>query len=274
MARRGLLDPERHEGWVWTRVMWAICALLTWLPRGAHLEETYSTAGIVLTSGRVGLTRWIIFSPPTAWAVFGALVAGALLVAVGRWVRVGMALYLTASCLLLFHEGLNMKAYDRLMFWQGLSILLAPAAAARTVEGNPGARLMMLLTYCGLYGMTGWNKILEEPRWWQGLPLAYDLLDRNFAGGALAAWMSDKMWLVAPMAWVTLIFEASFPVLAWVRRLRPWLLLIAGSFHLGIMVLMNVNTFSLVALSAYPVLLEPEDFARLRDGLKRILRIQ
>lgn len=266
------LDPERHEGWVWMRVAWAVCALLTWLPRGTHLEQTYSSAGIVVESGRIALTKYVIFSPSTAWMVFAGLVLGALLVAVGRLTRPGLLLYIACSCALLFSEGLNMKAYDRLMFWQALALLLAPAGAARTVDGNPGARFMLILSYCGLYGMTGWNKILEEPRWWQGLPLAYDLLDRNFGGRALGVWLSDKLWIVAPMSWITLVFEASFPLLVWVRRLRPWLLLIAGSFHLGIMLLMNVNTFSLVALAAYPVLLEPADFARIRDRLRAIVR--
>jgi hypothetical protein len=252
------MRPERHLGWPVFRVLFAVAGLLTWLPRAAHLTETYSSAGIVIAAGRVPLAETAVWSPTTAWALWGATVLGLLLVGAGRLVRVGLLLFALAACALMFEEGLNMKAYDRLMLWQAFALLLAPAAAARVQDGSPVARYTLTLTYCGLYGMTGWNKILEEPLWWRGVPLAYDLVERNFGGKPLGIWLSGHIWMLAPMCWLTLIFEAGFPLLVWVRRVNPWLLALGAFFHAMTVLTLHVNTFGLVATAAYPVLLFPE----------------
>ncbi len=266
------MRPERHEGWPVFRALFALSGLLTWLPRAAHLEETYSSAGIVVAAGRVPLSEWVVWSPGTAWAIYAGLVGGLLLVGAGRLVRPGLALFVVGSLALMFAEGLNMKAYDRLMFWQAVALFLAPAAGARPQEGLPVARYTLTLTYCGLYGMTGWNKILEEPAWWRGVPLAYDFIERNFGLKPMGAFLSAWPWLLAPMCWLTLIFEASFPLLIWLRRAQPWLLGLAACFHAVTVMTLHVNTFGLVAVAAYPALLHPESWARLYAWLGARLR--
>lgn len=266
------MAPERHEGWPVFRALFALAGLLTWLPRAAHLEETYSSAGVVVAAGRVPLTEHVVWSPGTAWGIWGALVLGLLLVGLGRLVRPGLLLFVLGSFALMFAEGLNMKAYDRLMFWQALALFLAPAAASRPELGSPVARYTLILTYCGLYGMTGWNKILEEPDWWRGLPLAYDFVERNFGGKAVGAFLSGYPWLLAPLCWLTLIFEGGFPLLVWWRRAQPWLLGLGLAFHAATVLTLHVNTFGLVAVAAYPVILHPQSWARLWAWAAALLR--
>jgi hypothetical protein len=70
-----------------------------------------------------------------------------------------------------------------------------------------------------------------------------------------------------PMSWVTLVFEAGFPVLWCFKRVRPWLLLAGLGFHLGILLLMNVPNFTAASLALYPVLVLPADYLRYRNGV-------
>jgi len=257
------LRHETHRGWAWFRVLFAVAGLMTWLPRGTHVVETYSSAGIPLVAGHVKITNWVIWSPPSAWFLYLLLVLSLLLVGVGRLRRVGLVSFVVASCALMFAEGLNMKAYDRLLFWQAVMLFLSPGAGSGRHAGSPGARYALLLVYCGMYGSTGWNKILGEPRWWSGLPLQYDFVHRNFGGLPLGVWLSDKAYLVAPMSWATLIWEGGFPVFIWFKRLVPLVLATGALFHLFILFTLDANTFSYVAVAAYPVLLSPVQFERL-----------
>jgi hypothetical protein len=258
------LAPERHEGWPWFRIGFAAAGLLTWLPRATHIVEAHSSAGIVIAAGRIPLSEWVIWSPPTAWALWGLTLASLLVVGIGRWVRPALVVYVACACALLFAEGLNMKAFDRLMLWQAMVLFLAPGAAVRVVEGTPTARYTLLLVYVGLYGMTGWNKLLEEPEWWTGKPLAYDFVELRFGGTVLGSWASGQPWLLKPMSWMTLIFEGGFPLFALIPRLRAWALFVGLGFHVFVALGLNVNTFSYVAVAAYPVLLDPARFAWLR----------
>ena len=256
------LKHETHRGWAWFRVLFAFAALLTWVPRGPHVVETYSSEGIPLLAGHVKITNLVIWSPTTAWFLYALLIASLLCVGIGRLRRVGLVGFVVSSCALMFAEGLNMKAYDRLLFWQAVMLFLSPGAGSGRTSGPPAARYAMLLVYCGLYGSTGWNKILGEPRWWSGLPLQYDFVHRQFGGLPLGVWLSDKAFLVAPMSWATLIWEGGFPLLIWFKRLAPIVLAVGAVFHLLILFTLDANTFSFVAVAAYPVLLNARQFDR------------
>lgn len=245
-------------------MLFAIAALATWLPRGLHLHETYSSAGPLVVNGAFPLTRVLILTPNTATAAFVVMIAALLFVLAGRLPRLGTVLYLLVSTAFLLHEGMNTKAYDRLLFWQGLVLLAAPGGGDGGRLGSPFARYAMMIVYAGLYGHTGLHKVLEEPRWWQGTPLAYSLVDLNFGGTIVGSWMSGIPSAMLAMSWFTLAFECLFPLLLWIRPIRPALLLAGFSLHVGILVTMNVGTFSLVAIVPYLILLDVRQYETLR----------
>lgn len=265
----GWLDPEVHPAWGPTRVLFAVAALATWLPRGLHLHETYSSAGPLVVNGAFPLTRVLILTPATATTAFVVMVFGLLLVLSGRFPRVGTALYLVVSTAFCLHEGMNMKAYDRLMFWQGLVLLTAPGGGDGKRLGSPFARYAMMIVYAGLYGHTGFHKVVDEPLWWTGTPLAYALVDLNFGGTIVGSWMSGIPSAMLAMSWFTLAFECLFPLLLWIRPVRPALLAAGLSLHVGILFTMNVGTFSLVAIVPYLVLLDVRQYETLRRWWRR-----
>lgn len=272
-----LFRPRWAGMWAPTRVAYALVGLLTQLPRAAGIGDAYGATDMVFSRGPFYLAEAWVLTPTSAWAVWAAGVLGLLaLLWGGRLAKPGLVLWLVASWVLLSAEALNIKAYDRLLTWTAFGLLLAPIGERDLDQRwcSPVARWFLLVVYGGLYGSTGWLKLLEEPAWRDGSALAYHLVHNQFGGGALAAWVSTRTWLVAPMSWFTVAFEALFPALVLVRWLNPWLLGAGVLMHLGIFALMDVGPFSFVALAAYPALLHPEvGLAAWSEGRRRMARV-
>jgi hypothetical protein len=256
-----LFEPVWAGGWAATRVIYAVVCLAFFVPRAWALADAYAAPDMVFSAFPFYLADHVRLTLRTAWILWFGGVAGLLaILAGGRWMRPGLLLWVFCNWVLLAEEAVNIKAHDRLGLWIALGLLISPAGGRGLTQAwrSPAARWYLLIVYCGIYGSTGWLKLLDEPAWFKGDVLAYHLVHRHFAGGPLAAWLSGQPWLTRPMGWTTVIFEASFPLWCWFRRTNPWVLLVAASFHLGVAVLMNVGPFSFIALSSYPVLLHPE----------------
>ena len=132
----------------------------------------------------------------------------------GRVAKPGLVLWLLTTTVLLVNETLNIKAYDRLNLWLCLAFLLAPIGerALQHKWRSPEARWVLLITFCALYGSTGWLKALKEPTWWTtGDVLAYHMLHPYFGMKPIGVWVSGQQWLVVPLCWITVVFEAGFP---------------------------------------------------------------
>ena len=265
-----LFAPQWAGGWVVARVVFAAALLATHLPRAAGIGDVYGVQDILFTMGPLTLNQTIVWSEGSAWALWGGglLGLGGLLFG-GRAAKPGLLLWLVTTALLLVNETLNIKAYDRLNLWLCLAFFLAPIGE-RTLQDkwrSPVARWVLLIIFCGLYGSTGWLKALKEPSWWTtGDVLAYHLLHPYFGMKPIGVWVSAQPWIVLPLCWATVLFEASFPFLVWWRRTNPWLLLAGLLMHLGIGLFMNVGPFSYVALAAYPALLRPELAQKIYEG--------
>ena len=262
-----LYAPVWAGGWAVQRVALAIAALATLIPRHRWIEDAYAAPDMIFARPPFWMAHHWILTPASATALWGAGIAGLLaLLWGGRLAKPGLVLWLVACWLMLAAEALNIKAYDRLLTWIALATLLAPIGE-RGLMGqsrSPYPRWVLLLVFSAIYGSTGWLKLTQAgAHWWDGSALANNLVDLNFAGGTLGAWVSGQGWLLRPMSWLTVGFEAGFPLLIWFRRTNPWILLVGLCMHVGILSLMNVGPFSYVALAAYPALLHPDAAAAL-----------
>jgi len=266
MAESSLSDrvfaPHWAGGWALARVLFALALLSAHLPRAAGIGDVFGAQDLLFTMGPLTLNNYIILSEGSAWGLWiaGLVGLGGLLFG-GRLAKPGLAVWLLTTAVLLVNETLNIKAYDRLTLWLCLAFFLSPMGE-RSLQNkwrSPVARWMVLITFIALYGSTGWLKALKEPTWWtNGDVLAYHMLHPYFGMKPIGVWASTQKWLLLPLCWATVIFEAAFPVLVWWRRVNPWLLLVGALMHLGIRIFMYVGPFSYVALAAYPVLLHPE----------------
>src|SRR5262249_34826692 len=100
-----------------------------------------------------------------------------------------------------------------------------------------------------IYAMAGLAK-LQGPSWWTGVALWKTMTTGEFAGlnfTALAAWPI----VINVLTHASLLLELLYPVLIWVKLLRPLMLASIAVLHLGIAVTNpGLAEFALVMLSA------------------------
>jgi hypothetical protein len=263
-----LFAPQWAGGWTAMRLAYVAAALITIVPTARFIEDAYGAQDAVFSHPPLRLNDVYHPTLAEAWGWWGGAVLGLLALGWGgRLARPGLLLYLVCLWVYLGAEAMNTKAYHRLLTWEALALLFAPIGERTLTEKwrSPFARYVLLLVFMAMYGSTGWLKALHEPAWIDGSVLQHHLVDLHFGVKPLGAWVSGQRWLTAPMGWITVIFEAFFPLLILFRRLSLPTLLVGASFHVGIALMMEIDAFSWVALAAYPVLLHPE----VAEGLYR-----
>jgi len=123
-----------------------------------------------------------------------------------------------------------------------------PGVPRATVSANLALRLIQLHLVV-IYGMAGLAKI-QGPSWWNGIALWKTMTTGEFVVldfTALAAWPL----LVNLLTHVSLALELLYPVLIWVRIVRPLLLAGIAALHVGIAVTNpGLTEFALAMIAA------------------------
>lgn len=256
-----LFAPRWAGGWTLSRWLFTAAALDAHLGRVGSVQDALVAPDLVLSSGPARIADHVLLGSSGAWALWAAGLVGLVGLGVGgRFAKPGLVLWFLAHAALLVAMGLNIRAPERLFVLVTIGLLLAPVhergltAKAR----SPVARWFLIVVFASLYGSTGWMKLLEEPAWWTGEALRYDLVDRHHAGGALAAWLSGQPALCRLFGWGTITFEAGFPFLIGLAPLTPYLLAAGLAMHLSIGLLMDVGSLGTLSMAMYPVLLDPD----------------
>jgi hypothetical protein len=200
-----------------------------------------------------------LLGAPAAWALWGAGLLGPFALCWGgRLAHPGLFAFALCHFGLIVSMGLSFRAPERLLLWLCLLLPFGPIDERGLMHKarSPHPRFALMILFASLYGSTGLKKAMQ-PGWWSGEILALDLLDRWHAGGPLALWLSGHARLVQAASVFTILVELSWPLLVWGRRANPWLLAAGLALHLGIGVVMDVGMLGWLALSMYPVLLDP-----------------
>jgi predicted DCC family thiol-disulfide oxidoreductase YuxK len=106
-----------------------------------------------------------------------------------------------------------------------------PGAPAPTVSANLALRLIQLHLAL-IYGTAGLAK-LQGQAWWGGTAIWGMLASGEFRGADLT-WLAAFPWLLNLLTHGTIFLEIGYPVLVWVRPLRPLLLAAVVALHAGI----------------------------------------
>ena len=124
---------------------------------------------------------------------------------------------------------------------------VAPGAPAATVSARLSLRLIQLHLVL-IYGSAGLSKLMG-PEWWDGTAMQMIVLTPEFRRFDLTGLLAYPA-LLALATHGGLCLEISYPVLIWVRKLRPLLLVAVASMHLGIDLLLGLTEFGLAMLAA------------------------
>lgn len=109
-------------------------------------------------------------------------------------------------------------------------------------------RLLQLEVTVG-YALSGWAKV-RGSTWRDGSAVARALRIEDLQRLAVPEWVFSSGLLTA-LTWATLAFEGAFILLVWSRRLRPWVLGVGVTLHLGIDLFLDVGFFSWAMWLAY-----------------------
>lgn len=133
------------------------------------------------------------------------------------------------------------------------------------------ALLACTLQICIMYFTAGIAKV--PGKYWQnGTAFYYVLASREFGMTGFGPLIWNNRLLLALTTWGPLVLQLAFP---WIYYFgRPWprrvTVLLAMSFHVGILVLMGLNTFAVIMVGAELLLLSDDDYGALSSLAKRI----
>jgi hypothetical protein len=116
-----------------------------------------------------------------------------------------------------------------------------------TVSANLSLR-MIQLHLALVYGSAGLSKLMG-PEWWNGTALEMIILTPEFRRFDLA-WLAAFPLLLNLGTHAGLLLEISYPVLVWVRPLRPLVLVSMALMHFGIDLLLGLTEFGLAMIAA------------------------
>ena len=141
--------------------------------------------------------------------------------------------------------------------------LIIPPTSAST-STRLAIRLIQI-HFCVIYAFAGLSK-LQGDAWWNGeaIWLAFSNLEYQSFDMTWTAWYP---WISDLATHTTIVWEVFFPVLIWVRPLRPLWLFMGFFMHIGIGALMGMWTFGLVMIFGHLSFWSP-DF--MRRVLKRL----
>lgn len=254
--------PEWAGGWFLARWFWVVAALLEHAWRVTAIEDAFAAPDMVFTSGAWRVAEYITLEPAGGYALWAGTMLGIAMVAWGgRLTKLGIVLFLVCGWTLGAYEALNVKAHDRLLFWVSLGIFFSPADQRDLTRKyrSPFARRFLLLVFSGIYGSTGFAKAIYDPTWFtNGQVLGLHFLDFRHGSAPIAVWLSDKTWFLLPGAAIAVLWEMTFPLGIWFKKLNPIYLAIGLVFHFTLLATMQVGPFAFVALAAYPAMLHPE----------------
>lgn len=231
----GWADPETlHRLWQarFGRQAWSFWL---WVP-DRHLRIAWVISSVILALFTVGLASRI--TAVLAWAIMVSTARRASILFFGfDGVVVTWLFYLAVT-------GASGQAFslDRLLARRRRPGL----PPAPTVSANLAIRLIQL-NLCLIYADAGLAK-LQGRAWWNGEAVLMILLSPTGRGEGLT-WLAAYPHLINLLTHATVALEILYPVLVWVKVLRPLMILGMVCLHLGIEWAMGLTEFSLAMIA-------------------------
>jgi HTTM domain len=137
------------------------------------------------------------------------------------------------------------------------------SAPAPTVSANLSLRTIQLHLAL-VYGTAGLSKLMG-PEWWNGTAMEMIILTPEYRRFDLTVLTAFPL-LLSSMTHAGLFLEISYPVLIWVRKLRPLILAAVVLMHLGIDFILGLTEFGLTMIAANLAFVSGAWIRRLNPG--------
>jgi predicted DCC family thiol-disulfide oxidoreductase YuxK len=217
-------------GDAWLRPVWVVCIMilvLFTLGLWSRLTAVLAWVIVVSTVRRAEASTFGYDQIATTWALYLAVTgASGQALSIDRF----LARYRLARA------GSSRRRQDGR--WN-----LPSGAPAPSISANLALRLIQLHLAL-IYGSAGLSKLQGEP-WWNGMAI-WGLLACPEFNGINLTWLAGYPWLLNVLTHGTVFLETAYPVLIWVKPLRPLFLAAIVGLHIGI----GVSAPGLIIFSA------------------------
>jgi hypothetical protein len=287
--QRFWFEPEATSSLELFRIAFGLIAFAWTATLVPNMFAFYGRDGILpeIPSGAGG--EWGVLelsnSPLLIVAVFVATLVAALAVTLGFHTRMA-AIVLWVGIVSLEQRNLPVtNSGDGVVRSLAFLLILTPAGTALSLDrlrSAPGhfwefparapwaTRLIQIQISLG-YLFAAMGKLVTD-EWQDGTAVSYALRLDDVHRLATPSFVTQSTTITALLTYGTMVTELSLAVLIWNRRLRPWVLLVGVSLHVGIGSSIMVGFFSYAMVASYLCFIPPETSTRYvlatRDGLK------
>jgi hypothetical protein len=272
------------------RIAFAVVVLAWTVSLAPALYSFFADDGILPGHPDGGRGAWGLLelnsSAAAVTTLYLLLLAGAICLAFGFKTR--LAAVVVFVCLVSFarRDPWVLNSGDLLVVVLAFYLMLAPSGAALSVDRWLRARRrfwefprrslwplrLIQVQVSLLYFFAVWAK-LRGATWNDGTAVSYALRIEDLERFPVPGFVTDSLLLVNLLTYGTLVVELALAILVWNGKLRPWVLLLGVTLHLGIDYAVRVGFFSYAALVAYVAFVPPETAStwvyRLRDRTAR-----
>lgn len=189
------------------------------------------------------------------WAFHFAFLACLLLVAFGVGGRVVSAIAFVLHVSFLHRNVAVMYGMDLIATFFLFYLFVAKPSGRKPAPESWNALLASVgfrfvqIQLCVIYAYSGWHKLRGIP-WWKGEAIWGVIGNYQYARHDFS-WVAHFPGLVIFATYSTLLWEIYFPVLVWLRKWRPWMLLFGVALHVGIAVFINIPFFAAIMMVGY-----------------------
>lgn len=130
---------------------------------------------------------------------------------------------------------------------------------------------IMLIQVCFVYFFSTWYKLID-PNWISGAALNYIAQIDHFSSAGMRLMFEKNTFVSAIGVYITLAYQALFPILVWVKRLKIPFLIVGVLLHIGIAFGMGLFAFGLTMILMYLLFLDNEQIQKIKQYLPFVKR--
>jgi vitamin K-dependent gamma-carboxylase-like protein len=219
-------------------------------------------------------------------ALFVVMIVASIALTVGFGTRVAALLVFLGLLSLQRRNPFVFNSGDALLRDLAFYLMLAPSGAAFSVDRwlrtkerfwdaparAPWALRLIQVQFTILYLAAVHGKV-RGATWNDGTAVSYALRIGDYVRLPVPLFISDSLFISNVFTIGTVLLELALAILVWNRALRPWVLLLGVSLHLGIEYSLRVGFYSLTILAIYLAFVPPERVSAwllaLRERLRR-----
>lgn len=283
-------EPQETSTVALFRIAFGLVTTLWTLSLMPNLLNFFGANGVVPDYPREGVMGWglLAVSDNPGWVgvVFAATLAGSLALTVGLHSRLAAVVVLIGLVSFVRRNPWVFNSGDALLCNLAIYCVLMPTGVAlsldrlRTAPGRfwefparaPWALRLAQIQLSVIYLATVWEKLQGET-WRTGTAVSYSLRYATDERFPVPAFVTNSPVLVEILTFSTLAIEVAIGVLVWKRALRPWVLALGVSLHLGIEVSIYIGFFTAAMFVTYVAFVPPDTARRLilavRDRVNR-----